>query len=54
MAPLAQQIKDVCDKAVAELRNLGKERRMIIREYIKELEAKKMQNVHEELNDLLK
>ncbi|MEI8129912.1 MAG: hypothetical protein WCG55_00190 [bacterium] len=54
MVSVTEQIQAVCDKAVEELRILGKERRMIIREYIKELEAKKMQNVHDELNDLLK
>jgi hypothetical protein len=38
----AQKIKEITDRALAELKALGEERHAIIKNYIKELEAKKM------------
>ena len=39
----AQKIKEITDRAIAELEALGTERHEIIRNYIKELEAKKIE-----------
>lgn len=38
----AQKIKEITDRALSELKALGEERHEIIKNYIKELETKKM------------
>jgi mRNA-degrading endonuclease RelE of RelBE toxin-antitoxin system len=41
----AQKIKEITDRALAELKALGDERHEIIRSYVKELEAKKIDTI---------
>ncbi len=41
----AQKIKEITDRALAELRVLGEERHQIILDYVKELEAKKIEAI---------
>lgn len=40
-----QKIKEITDRALAELKALGEERHEIIRNYVKELEAKKIEAI---------
>ncbi len=44
-----EKIKEITDRAVAELKALGEERHAIIRAYIKELEGKKIEAIRAQI-----
>ena len=48
-AEKVQKIKEIYDRAMADLEVLGKERKSIVRGYIKELEAQKISAIRESI-----
>jgi len=46
----AQKIKEIYDKAIAELDELGRQKQQIIKKYIKELEEQKIETLRKTLS----
>ncbi len=48
---LAAKIQEITDQAIADLKKLGEERHVIVKNYIKELEAKKIEAIRASLTN---